>query len=139
GQEQVTVADLLGGKAAAILSAEEVILGIGGGEGGGGCRAESVGAAEDDGADEFLYRASVLPEAGGEMIEELGVGGLGTESAEVVHARDDAAVEEVMPDAIDHDAVEEGIFPAGDPFGQLEAAAGALGYDGRGTVVQHTR
>jgi hypothetical protein len=58
------------------------------------------------------------------VVEEFGVGGEVAEFAEVVGGGDEAATEDVMPEAVDDDASGEGIgFEIGDVLGEFETAA----------------
>ena len=136
GEEQEAVADFLSGEAAVGAAAEEAIFGIGEGAGGLGFGGELVGAAEDDLADEGFEGAAAGAEFGGEVVEEGGVGGFFALGAEVVDGADEAAAEELSPEAVDDDSVEQGVVGAGDPVGELEAAAGAGRDSGGGAGVE---
>ena len=81
-----------------------------------------VGAGEHDRCGcSRLMRPAVLDEPVGQVVEQLGVGGRLAQGAEVVDGGDDAPAEEVVPDAVDHDAGGEGVGGVDDPFGQFEA------------------
>jgi hypothetical protein len=69
GEEQDTVADLLGGEAAAGMAAEEFVLRIGVDESFVRVGPETVGAAEDEAAHELFRRAAFLAESRGKPVE----------------------------------------------------------------------
>ena len=104
--------------------AEEFVFGVllKGDIGGVGAALEGLG--EEDVAKEGLYGTAGGDEALGEVIEEFGVSGEVAEFAEVVGGGDEAAAEDVMPEAVDDDAGGEGIARhVGHVSGEFEPAA----------------
>ena len=85
------------------------------------------GLRADEVAVECLDGPAVVDEPGGQVIQQLGVGGLFPGGAEVVRRGDEAGAEVVLPDAVDEDAGGEGIAGTGDGAGQTEAAVIGIG------------
>lgn len=73
------------------------MLGIAGG-------GESVGATEHHLADHFLHAPAVRDETDGEMIEQLGMRGIGASDAEVIGGAHEAFAEKMLPEAVHHHA-----------------------------------
>ena len=115
------IADGFGFEAADAEVGEIVVGGVVVAGGGGGFAGELVGARGDEFADEFLEGPALGDELRGEVVEQLRVRGLVAEATEVVHGRDEAAPEEVVPDAVDHDASGERVLRGGDGLGEGEA------------------
>lgn len=82
----------------------------------------TVGATENEVADEFFDGPTFSNEAGGEMIEQCGVAGTISEYAEVIGRADDALAEQVKPDPIHQDAGWLGVGGVSQPLGQLKTA-----------------
>jgi hypothetical protein len=124
GEGEDRVADGLGFEAADGHVVEELVLGV---ERPGvvvGTAGHAVGAGEDHEAVQVLDRPAASDELGGEVVEELGVGRGLAHRAEVVGGADEAFAEVVLPDAVDHDAGEEGVARGvGHAAGEVEAAA----------------
>ena len=99
---------------------EEFIAGIGVNIGRGGA---GVGFGEQDLAVEFLQAPAAGDEAGGELIEQFGMGGPVAHTTEIRGRADDAFAEMMLPDAVDDDAGGERVID--DRVRQL-GAAGAL-------------
>ena len=85
-----------------------------------GNRAQLVGRAADDGADELLEVEAGLDEGLGQRVEQLGVHGR-VGLAHVVFGLDEAAVEEVLPVAVHERVREEGVVLLAEPVGQRVA------------------
>ncbi len=82
---------------------------------------ELVGPAARDRPDQALEAGADLDECAGQAVEQLVVGGwVGV--AKVVHGLDDPASQQVEPDPIDQVPCEEGVFLAGEPRRQADAA-----------------
>ena len=73
---------------------------------------------------------TVGDEFGGEVVEQLRVGGFAAEEAEVTGRIDDAGAEVVLPDTVGEDSRCEGVFVTGDPLGEGEAALAFVGVEG---------
>ena len=86
------------------------------------------GIRQDQEANLLLDGPALFDEAGGEVIEQFGIGGRLADGAEVIGSRDDSLPEQMQPDAVCHDARGERIGGAGNEIGDLEAAA-AVGFD----------
>jgi len=65
-------------------------------------------------------------EAGGEVVEQLGMSGRGRHVAQIVGRGDEAFAEMLLPEAVDEDAGREGVFGIGDGLGEFEAAAAVV-------------
>jgi hypothetical protein len=105
---------------------EENIVGVGR-AGGGGLAGGLPGFGDDNEADEAFKGIADKP--GSEIIEQFWMGWSCAEAAEVIGGGDQAATEEMMPDAVHDDAGGEGIIRTGEIFSQLEA--GTFGGDVR--------
>ncbi len=90
---------------------------------------ESIGAAEDEGAQELFLRPVVCHETGGEMVEKFGVRGEFAARAKVINTGNNAGVEQLLPDAVDGNASGEWVAFVGEPMGELESAT-LPGWDG---------
>jgi len=78
------------------------------------------GFGENEVADERFQRPALfVAEAVGEKVEQLGMARGLSEAPEIVHRRDDALAEEVMPESIHDDAAGEGILPINQIAGEL--------------------
>ena len=120
GEERV--ADSLGIEALTVHAPVGFVGGIKFGGIGDTGAGESVGVAENEGAEELLLGPVVRHKTGGEMVEKFGVGGEFSACAEVIDARDEANVEQLLPDSVDCDACGEGVAFVCEPIGELEAA-----------------
>src|SRR5262245_54229496 len=60
-----------------------------------------------------------------EVIEQFGMAWSRARLTQIIWSGDDSGAKVVLPDAIDHDAGEEGIFRRSDPAGEGGAATGA--------------
>ena len=89
--------------------------------------AHPVGPAEDETADEPLDRVAVVDEAGGQVVEQLGMRRRVAEAAEVVDGPHDAVAEQVAPDPVDGHAGRERVVGSGDRLGQVQADEPRLG------------
>ena len=117
------VADGFAFEAMAVVAPHELVFGID-----LGCflaifRGLLIGVREHDEAVHFLDAPTVLDEGGGEVIEQLLVGGSFAHHAEIAGAADDAAAETTIPDAVGHDARGERIGRVARRFGERAAAA----------------
>ena len=87
-----------------------------------------AGLAVSRRGDHELVDGLEAPAAGHEIarepIEQLGMRGRVADDAEIAGRGDDAAAEMVLPEPIDDDACRQGMIGAGEPCGQLGAAAG---------------
>ena len=81
-------------------------------------RIELIDAAGDDALDEPLDAPAVSDELPGEVIQQLGMGGRGGAGSEVVHAFDEAATEEVVPEPVDRDPRGERVVAADEVLGE---------------------
>ena len=61
---------------------------------------------------------------GSKPVEEFGVSRLSSRDAEVCRGRDNPGSEEVVPDAVHHDAGSEGVFGVGEPICEFFSAYG---------------
>lgn len=73
------------------------MLGVSGG-------GEPIGAADHHRADHLFHAPAVLDETDGEMVEQLGMRGVGACDAEVIGCAHEAFAEKMLPEAVHHDA-----------------------------------
>jgi len=71
-----------------------------------------------------------VDEVPGEMVEQFGMGGAFAEETEIVGGGNDSATEEMMPDAVDQDACDQGIGRLGQLTGEFDPTAGVGVGDG---------
>ena len=84
---------------------------------------ELEGAGSENKAKRVLDRAVVAVEIRSEEVEEFRVRGFAAKAAEIVGGGDDAAAEDMVPEAVDDNAGGERVVGAGDAVGKFEAAA----------------
>ena len=123
GRGQDRVADRLGLHAAGRIVLQQAVLRVGLLRGRRGPIRRLERLRQHQRADQPLHRPAVFHEAGGQVVEQLGVRRQLADVAEVVDRAHQAGAEQVVPDAVDHHPGGERVVGAGDPLGQLEPAA----------------
>ena len=103
---------------------------------GGEFAVELIGAAEDDGADEFFDRPFFSNKSLREVVEQLGMRRATAIHAKVIRRGNDAAAKEMQPHAVGHHARGERVLRMRQPLSQFPPTA-LLGVDRHG--VGHLR
>jgi hypothetical protein len=116
------VAEDLGIEAARRHAPQQLVVGIDGAARGSRRRREAVDPRRHQPAHQPLHAPAVGHEPTGQRVEQFGMGRGPAAGAEVVGRGDEAAAEEVQPDAVDRHPRRERIVGGGDPVGQFAAA-----------------
>ena len=112
---------MFGLQAAALEVPVEPVAGVLRGGGRVVVGAQLVDRAEHDLAVQLLDRHAVLDEVGGQVFQQVGIGGAFAGHAEVAGRIDQAGAEVVLPDAVDDDPHGDGLLQ--DVVGQFQASA----------------